>query len=394
MERLAQVYSLLFCACFAACAEGASEPRTSCERSSDCAAGWKCEAHRCEAPDAGREDAAARDSGARDAGAADSGSDAGAVCEKLASPGHGSVTQPARAASGDEATYKCDDGYHLSGAAKRSCDASGDWSGAAPTCEQNACPALDAPEHGHVMLDKGQSVGSKATYSCDSTFQLNGNATRTCQNDGSWSGDAPQCTCSSDLDTDAMNCGTCGTRCSSGTCADGACVRRVFVTGTTQPAIFGSLTQADAACHTLALGAGLSGTFKAWLSDANGSPSTRFSKGAGEYRRLDGMIVAKSFSDLTDGSLLHPINVTETGAAASSTGNTYVYTGTKPDGTLVTIDSSDPDAAKGATCAGWTMQSDSAQVAYGNYSSSDQSWSYGGMRQGCSTPLRMYCFEQ
>src|SRR5262245_34105421 len=111
MERLAQVYSLLFCACLAvACAEGASEPRTSCERSSDCAAGWKCEARRCEAPDAGREDAAARDGGARDAGDADGGSDAGALCERLASPGHGSLTQPARAASGDEATYRCDDG--------------------------------------------------------------------------------------------------------------------------------------------------------------------------------------------------------------------------------------------------------------------------------------------
>jgi hypothetical protein len=336
-----------------ACAEGVSEPRTSCERASDCAVGRQCLDHRCRAPDAGHLDANLLDSSSP---AADSGKDSG----------------PASSDAGDD---------NDAGAAH---DAS----------QPDNCPALQAPEHAQVTLDKGTSIGSKATYKCDATLQLAGAAMRTCKTDGSWSGSAPACTCSSDLQSDAANCGVCGTHCSSATCVEGACVRRVFVTGSTLPAMFGSLTQADAACKTLALGAGLSGSFKAWLSDATASPSTRFTKGAGEYRRLDGVTVAKSWSDLSDGSLLHPINVSETGVAATSSGNSYVYTGTKPDGALVTIDSADPNASYGATCSNWSTQSDTAWVALGDYSASDQNWSYGGMRQGCSTPLRLYCFEQ
>ena len=54
------------------------------------------------------------------------------------------------------------------------------------------CRALPDPLNGTVMWD-GLTPGSVATYSCDEGFELNGVRTRTCQNDGTWSDDAPTC---------------------------------------------------------------------------------------------------------------------------------------------------------------------------------------------------------
>ena len=37
------------------------------------------------------------------------------------------------------------------------------------------------------------TLGSVATYSCNDSFMLTGTSTRTCQADGTWSGDNPTC---------------------------------------------------------------------------------------------------------------------------------------------------------------------------------------------------------
>ena len=39
----------------------------------------------------------------------------------------------------------------------------------------------------------GTIVDSTATYSCNDGFTLEGQSTRTCQDDGEWSGSAPTC---------------------------------------------------------------------------------------------------------------------------------------------------------------------------------------------------------
>ena len=54
------------------------------------------------------------------------------------------------------------------------------------------CPELDDPNNGKVNWT-GLSPGDIATYMCDDDFKLNGEATRTCQDDGTWSGMAPTC---------------------------------------------------------------------------------------------------------------------------------------------------------------------------------------------------------
>lgn len=54
------------------------------------------------------------------------------------------------------------------------------------------CVPLDAPEGGEVVVT-GVTVGSTATYSCLKDRMLVGVRSRTCQEDGQWSGEAPIC---------------------------------------------------------------------------------------------------------------------------------------------------------------------------------------------------------
>ena len=79
--------------------------------------------------------------------------------------------------------------------------------------------------------------------------------------------------------------------------------KNVFVTSQSHNGDFGGLTGADAFCQSLALTAGLSGTYKAWLSDTTGSPATRFAQASVPYRLVDGTTIANDWNDLTDGTI-------------------------------------------------------------------------------------------
>ena len=54
------------------------------------------------------------------------------------------------------------------------------------------CGDLSNPKDGSVSTDK-TTVGGTATYSCNTGFELDGDTTRTCQNDRNWNGSAPLC---------------------------------------------------------------------------------------------------------------------------------------------------------------------------------------------------------
>ena len=55
------------------------------------------------------------------------------------------------------------------------------------------CGTLTGPANGTILLDT-TSFGSTVTYSCsNSDHQLVGDAMRTCQANGMWSGSAPTC---------------------------------------------------------------------------------------------------------------------------------------------------------------------------------------------------------
>ena len=54
------------------------------------------------------------------------------------------------------------------------------------------CPVLENPENGDVT-STGQTPGDTASYVCSQGYILDGVSTRTCQESGIWTGDAPTC---------------------------------------------------------------------------------------------------------------------------------------------------------------------------------------------------------
>ena len=55
------------------------------------------------------------------------------------------------------------------------------------------CGSLNATANGRVNHNDGTRIGHTATYSCNTGYNLVGDSTRTCQATGNWSGSAPTC---------------------------------------------------------------------------------------------------------------------------------------------------------------------------------------------------------
>ena len=55
-------------------------------------------------------------------------------CGVPASPADGNVHSPSTT-YGSEASYSCNTGYNMNGAATRTCQAGGTWNGSVPTCD-------------------------------------------------------------------------------------------------------------------------------------------------------------------------------------------------------------------------------------------------------------------
>lgn len=113
-------------------------------------------------------------------------------CGMLDPPDDGSV-DAAVTTFESEATYSCDTGFTLAGEPTRTCQADGTWSGDAPICSSIDCGALTPPADGMVDVPS-TGFSSVATYTCNDGYVLMGDTTRTCQNDSMWSGAEPTCT--------------------------------------------------------------------------------------------------------------------------------------------------------------------------------------------------------
>jgi len=160
--------------------------------------------------------------------------------------------------------------------------------------------------------------------------------------------------------------------------------KRVFVTSTTYDGILGAVTGADQKCNALAQAAWLPGKYMAWISDENSSPKTRFTKSQIGYMLVDGTMIADNWDDLTDGQLMHRIDMDESGVTISSL--EFVWTGTYYDG-----------EAAPPYCTNWT--SSNALGTFGNayltgpIGMNDQNWSSYWIR-ACNNLHRLFCFEQ
>lgn len=158
--------------------------------------------------------------------------------------------------------------------------------------------------------------------------------------------------------------------------------RTVFLSRSTN-GLFGGLAGADAVCQGDAQAAGLpAGTYRAWLSDGVESPSTRFDQDAGSYFALpDGTPIALTWSDLVDGTLLAPIDVTASGTTGISS---FVFTGTLEDGTPV------PGSPGAGDCDGWTNAATTGETGR---SALTTGWSSAASPLACSTVARLFCFQ-
>jgi hypothetical protein len=114
-----------------------------------------------------------------------------ANCPALAAPAGGTVSAQTLT-FGSNATYACSTGYAISGDSTRTCQPDGSWSGAAPTCTVKNCGALTSPTNGTVSIPS-TTYGATATYACSTGYTLSGSVTRTCQDTATWSGTAPTC---------------------------------------------------------------------------------------------------------------------------------------------------------------------------------------------------------
>jgi hypothetical protein len=184
--------------------------------------------------------------GTCDAGWMGTNCDMPVTCTGAAAPTNGTVSAMS-ATAGNSVTYACNTGYTLNGTAVDLCQANGTFASPAPTCAASPCsPNLTAPANGTVSTTMG-TTGTIATYSCNQGYVLSGSATQTCQASGTWSGTAPTCTlvttgCTPDPCVHSMSgCMTVGaTGYTCGTCVAGwtgaNCSTPVTCSGATAPA--------------------------------------------------------------------------------------------------------------------------------------------------------------
>jgi len=164
--------------------------------------------------------------------------------------------------------------------------------------------------------------------------------------------------------------------------------KKVFLTSALYSGNLGGLAGADMLCQNLAITAGLSGTFKAWLSDSNQSPYSRFTHPTQNYVRVDGVLVAIGWQGITSGIIQNPINVTEIGTIVNDNTN-GAWTNTMDTGLAWT-------ASANGTCTDWTSEntSQNTEVILGSNMHTDYGWTWGFYSFSCQAHYRLYCFEQ
>jgi cysteine-rich repeat protein len=307
----------------------------------------------------------------------------------------------------------CDDGPANSNdySAEKHCNADcTDW---APHCSDMVCQSQESldscPDDCTPVCGDGEvQVGEPCDEGGD-TQKCDGDCTFAACGDGYHNRAANEaCDDGNQVETDA-----CLNDCTEASCGDGVvqtgvescddgkdvdtdacsndCVppRRVFVTTEpyTPPTIKG-VQGADTLCKNAAAavpGLGAPGnTWLAWLSDGMSSPSTRIDVAnksfTGWYLLPTGTPVARGWSELTDGMLDNPIQVTEAGMAAGDPKR--AWTNTKPDGT-----SAGPD-----DCADWNSANPDIKGGDGDITQTSAAWTQAATLT-CAAALRLYCLE-
>jgi hypothetical protein len=158
--------------------------------------------------------------------------------------------------------------------------------------------------------------------------------------------------------------------------------KRAFVTSELRTGNLGGVTGADALCNSLAAGASLGGSWKAFLATAGVDGKTRLND-VGPWYDVDR--THKLFNNKAEFRIgAQAVIRTETGATV--TGN--AWTGALPDST-----------ADSLNCGNWRREDADTQGTVGAPSQTlkkADAWMIlrGVAAPTCATPARVYCFEQ
>ena len=93
----------------------------------------------------------------------------------------------------DKVEFTCLLGFDRIGQNSSYCNATGQWSVISPTCQIRDCGQLTNPINGTMMQPDGSTFGETAYYNCSEGYTLNGTDTRTCNASGNWTLEAPTC---------------------------------------------------------------------------------------------------------------------------------------------------------------------------------------------------------
>jgi len=139
-------------------------------------------------------------------------------CPSLTDPNDGAIT----CLLGDDGNtffeyvcnIKCNTGYELIGNEIRTCQSDGSWSGSGVMCRRGThlyvcfyitvdiyflvnCPSLSIHDNETITCLLGNdgipSYEDTCSFACNTGYELTGNDTRTCQSDGTWSGNEVMC---------------------------------------------------------------------------------------------------------------------------------------------------------------------------------------------------------
>jgi Sushi repeat (SCR repeat) len=101
----------------------------------------------------------------------------------------------------EEFKFFCDSKFHLNGSDTTRC-VDGRWSSETPKCVSinGGCAALPNLQNGHIAYDTSPvenryPKSTTATNFCSDRYNLNGNGSRYCRDDGTWSGVDSFCQC-------------------------------------------------------------------------------------------------------------------------------------------------------------------------------------------------------
>ncbi|KAM9317096.1 CUB and sushi domain-containing protein 1 [Gastrophryne carolinensis] len=89
--------------------------------------------------------------------------------------------------------FSCEMGYTLLGSMERTCLFNGTWSGLQPTCEAVSCGNPETPANGMIIFSDGIVFSSSVIYACWEGYKTSGLTTRHCTANGTWTGNAPDC---------------------------------------------------------------------------------------------------------------------------------------------------------------------------------------------------------